>query len=332
MSLPLKAKVAVRDKWEKTDSPVQTAIKEVKGLLGLDVHCEPEWPILISELEKVYEDKAQLIGALVGILQTWFATLAEIIDDSTQDTWSEKVVEKVNELTSRLNVTVEASETERASTEWSDRRKGFLVCIPKVHVYQPAQFGSLFKEQLLDCFEEKKKPSQSLPIHSTTGDEWADVGMDEAAEKPVKPTATKDTASIVDYLPDANTLPKPGTLLLKPPYHLFIHAIGNNKLEIQCSHSATLEVLSDYLKRWCRINPNLTTKPPAVEITLNQGSCGFGLTYDTLTLFCENRYHGIFTVSPTLILHLVEGEFGYERVYSDASTWQYRRDAPFKRA
>lgn len=91
--------------------------------------------------------------------------------------------------------------------------------------------------------------------------------MDEAAEKPVKPTATKDTASIVDYLPDANTLPKPGTLLLKPPYHLFIHAIGNNKLEIQCSHSATLEVLSDYLKRWCRINPNLTTKVSQPHIT-----------------------------------------------------------------
>lgn len=166
----------------------------------------------------------------------------------------------------------QASEIERASTGWSDRRKGFLVCIPKVHVYQPAQFGSLFKEQLLDCFEEKKKSSQSLPIHCTTGDEWADVGMDEAAEKPVKPTATKSTASIVDYLPDANTLPKPGTLLLKPPYHLFIHAIDNNKLEIQCSHSATLEVLSDYLKRWCRINPNVTTKVSQPHITPMQGT------------------------------------------------------------
>ncbi|KAF7551234.1 hypothetical protein G7Z17_g5166 [Cylindrodendrum hubeiense] len=331
MSLPLKAKVAVRDKWEKADSPVQTAIKEVKGLLGLDVHCEPEWPILISELEKVYEDKAQLIGALIGITQVWFATLAEIMDDSTQDTWSEKVVEKINEVTSRLNVTLEVSETEQASTEWSDSRKGFLVLVPKVHVYQPAQFGSLFKDQLLDCFEEKKKPSQPLPIHSTTGDEWADVGIDDTTERPATTVVSKGAASIVEYLPDPNTLPKPGTLLLKPPYHLFIHALGNNKLEIQCSHSATLEVLSEYLKRWCRINPNLTTKPPAVEITLNQGSCGFGLTYDTLTLYSENRYAGIFTVSPTLILHLVEGQFGYERVYSDATTWQYRRDTPFKR-
>lgn len=110
----------MRDKWEKTDSPVQTVIKEVKSLLGLDVHCEPEWPILISELEKVYEDKAQLIGALVGILQTWFATLAEILDDSTQDTWSEKVVEKVNELTSRLNVTVEVNFPMRSAWHFSE--------------------------------------------------------------------------------------------------------------------------------------------------------------------------------------------------------------------
>ncbi|KAK7426104.1 hypothetical protein QQZ08_007414 [Neonectria magnoliae] len=330
MSLPLKAKVAVRDHWEKADSPVQKAIKEVKELLGLNVHCEPEWPILISELKTVYEDKAQLIGAVVGILQTWFATLAEILDDSSQDAWSENVVEKINELTSKLKLTVEVSETEQTSTEWSDKRLGFLVSLPKVQVYQPAQFASLFKGQLLDCFEKKKRPSQSLPIRSTTGDEWANVATDEAAEKPTQPVAAKSAFTAVEYLPNASTLPKPGTLLLKPPYHLFIHTIGNNKLEIQCSHSGTLEVLADYLKRWCRINPNLTTKPPAVEITLNQGSCGFGLTYDTLTLYSENRYAGIFTVSPTLILHLIEGQFGYDRVYSDASTWQYRRDAPFR--
>ncbi|KAH7144411.1 hypothetical protein B0J13DRAFT_44282 [Dactylonectria estremocensis] len=332
MSLPLKAKVALRDKWEKKDSPIQTAIKEVKDVLGLDVYCEPEWPILISELESVYDDKAQLIEAVIGILQVWFSTLAEILDDSTQEVWSEKVVEKIHEFTSRLNVVVEASDTQQASTEWSDTRKGFLVCVPKVHVYQPAQFGSQFKDHLLDCFEAKQQSSRTLPIHSTTGDEWADVGIDEEAEKPSKVVAAKSEASVVEFLPDANALPKPGTLLLKPPYHLFIHALGNNKVEIECSHAATLEVLSDYLKRWCRTNQNLTTKPPAVNITLNQGTCGFGLTYDTLTLFSENRYGGIFTISPTLILHLVEGHFGYEKVYSDASTWHYRRDTPFKKA
>lgn len=64
----------------------------------------------------------------------------------------------------------------------------------------------------------------------------------------------------MDYLPDPNTMPKPGTLLQRAPYHLFVYASGKNKIEIECSHSQTLEVLSEYLKRWCRINPNLTTK------------------------------------------------------------------------
>lgn len=216
-------------------------------------------------------------------------------------------------------------------TEWSDSRQGFVVSVPKVHMYQPAQFAQVFMEQLLECFDEKKQQqSESLPIHSTTGDEWADVGIDETQERSTKTAESTALAPAVEFLPDPNNLPKPGTLLLKPPYHLLINSYGGNKLEIQCSHSATLDVLSQYLKRWCKINPNLTTKPPAVDIELNQGTCGFGLTYDTLTLSCENRYGSRFTVSPTLILHLVEGVLGYERVFSDASSWHYRRDAPFK--
>jgi hypothetical protein len=136
-----------------------------------------------------------------------------------------------------------------------------VVFIPKVQVYQPAQFAQVFKEQLLECFDEKKpQQSESLPIHSTTGDEWADVGVDEAPERSTKTVESTTLASIVEFLPDPNNLPKPGTLLLKPPYHLIINSYSSNKLEIQCSHSATLDVLNQYLKRWCKINPNLTTK------------------------------------------------------------------------
>ncbi|KAJ4321354.1 hypothetical protein N0V84_005386 [Fusarium piperis] len=331
MSLPLKAKVSVRDNWSNPDSPAQKAIKSLKEVLGLEVHCEPEWPILVSELDNVWEDKTQLIASVASFLQTWFQVLTELLDDESQEEWTDKLLTKINELCSRLNLIVEISESEHASTQWSDGRLGFVLSLPNTQVYQPAQFAGVFKEQLLDCFE-AKKPTKQLPIHSTTGDEWADVGADEVAEQPVKPPKATSQPSSVDYLPDPNTMPKPGTLLQKTPYHLFVYTSGKNKIEIECSHSQTLEVLSEYLKRWCRINPNLTTKPPAVEIELNHGTSGFGVTYDRLTLFCENRYGSVFTISATMILNLVEGVFGYQQVYSDACTWHYRRDTPFKKA
>jgi hypothetical protein len=137
-----------------------------------------------------------------------------------------------------------------------------MINVPKLLMYQPAQFSGLFKEQLLEAFD-KKEPPKSLPIHSTTGDEWADVGVDEPEEQTAKISMAGNKAPVMDYLPDPNTMPKPGSLLQNAPYHLFVHASGNNNIEIECSHSQTLEVLAEYLKRWTRINPNRTDKVSA---------------------------------------------------------------------
>lgn len=69
-----------------------------------------------------------------------------------------------------------------------------------------------------------------------------------------------------------------------------------------------------------------------MTITQNTTTCSFGLPYDTLTVSTESRYGNGFTASPTLVLALVEGTLGYRRVFSDASSWQYRKDTPFKNA
>jgi hypothetical protein len=106
---PLKVKVALRDHWEKADSPLQKSIQDVKALLGLDVYCEPQWPIIISDLEKLYDDKGQLTQAVIGLLHTWFVTIAELMDDESHEAWSENVVEKIREFTSRLKLNVEVS-------------------------------------------------------------------------------------------------------------------------------------------------------------------------------------------------------------------------------
>ncbi|KAF4454766.1 hypothetical protein F53441_2844 [Fusarium austroafricanum] len=333
MSLPLKAKISIRDNWENPECPAQESMRNLKNLLGLDVHCEPEWQILVSELGSIWEDKSQLVSSVALFTQTWFDALGELLEDETHEAWTDKVLTKIRELTSRLNLNVGVCETERPSTKWSDGQRGFILYIPKAVVYQPASFSGLLKERLLECFEENQ-PSKSLPIHSTTGDEWADIGADEPEEQPTKPQTASAKAPAVDYLPDPNTMPKPGTLLQQAPYHLFVYTSGGSKaykIEIECSHSQTLEVLSEYLKRWTKTNTSRTDRPPAVEITLNHAACGFGLECDKLTLYCENRYGTMYNVSATMVLNLVEGVFGYERVYGDSTSWHYRRETPFKR-
>lgn len=115
---PLKVKIALRDHCEKPDSPLQKSIKEVKDLLGLDVYCEPEWSIIVSDLERAYDDKGQLVQAVVGVLHAWFVTVAELMDDESHEAWSEKVVEKVREFASRLKVVVEVSCLRTLGNPW----------------------------------------------------------------------------------------------------------------------------------------------------------------------------------------------------------------------
>lgn len=74
---------------------------------------------------------------------------------------------------------------------------------------------------------------------------------------------------------------------------------------------------------------NWPQQPPAVEVKLQQSSFGLGLMHDRLVLSAESRY-AQFEVSPTIVLALVEGILGYERIYSDGGQWTYRRDTAFK--
>ncbi|PNP83477.1 hypothetical protein FNYG_03040 [Fusarium nygamai] len=333
MSLPLKAKVSIRDNWEKPECRAQESMKKLKDVLGLEVYCEPQWQILVSELESFWEDKGELVSSVASFIHVWFEAITELLDDEAHEAWTDTLLTKVREMTSRLNLTVKVSENQRPSTKWSDAQLGFILYIPKDLVHQPSQYFGLFKEQLLECFEENRT-SKTLPIHSTMGDEWADVGTEDQEEEPAKPPQAGYKAPAVDYIPDPNTMPKPSALFQQAPYHLFVYTSASNrsqKIEIECSHSQTLEVLAEYLKRWTKTNVNRVDKPPAVEITLNHAASGFGLECDKLTLHCENRHGPLYNISAAAILNLVEGVFGYERVYGDSTSWHYRRDTPFKK-
>jgi hypothetical protein len=104
---PLKAKVSIRDNWEKPECRAQESMKRLKDVLGLDVRCEPQWQILVSELGSFWGDKDQLVSTVASFIQIWLEVLTELLDDETHEAWTDNVLTKIRELTSRLNLTVE---------------------------------------------------------------------------------------------------------------------------------------------------------------------------------------------------------------------------------
>lgn len=99
--------MSIRDLWDKPESDAQKAIKGLKDVLGLEVYCEPQWPILIAGLEKIYEDKAQLVNFVVRSIQAWLETFTAALDEPDAEGWAESVLDRIRGVASRLNVTIE---------------------------------------------------------------------------------------------------------------------------------------------------------------------------------------------------------------------------------
>ncbi|KAL0939502.1 uncharacterized protein CTRU02_206112 [Colletotrichum truncatum] len=329
-SLPLKVKAAIRDHWTNEESPLRKAIKDLKEVLGLDIDVEPDWQLLLAELDAEYPDKGDLAAAVAGTVETWFKATTELLNDDKNEAWTEELLEKLQSTYSRLRLFIEVSRDDQASTVWSEERGGFIISLPKRQLTIPTELFPLFSGEIKDCFSDKQLPPYSM----SPGDEWADVGLDVrtsnlslAADR--RGPLASPTTRAPDFIPRVDALPRPDDLLNKPPYHLFIYARSAHEIEIQGSHSGTLKFLSDYFKKWRRANHQLSSKPPAVEVRLHQCAFGLGAIIDRLVLVSENR-GGTFSVTPPIVLSLVEGVLGYKQVYSDAHSWTYRRDTELR--
>ncbi|KAF6815600.1 hypothetical protein CSOJ01_03487 [Colletotrichum sojae] len=329
-TLPLKVKVAVRDHWTNEQGPLRKSIKDLEAVLGLDVDVEPEWQLLLSELDAEYPDKGDFAAAVAGTVETWCKAAAELLNDDKNEDWAENLLEKLNSTHHRLRLFVEVSRDDQASTAWSEERGGFVILLPRRQLTQPLELFALFSGEIKDCFAH---PHKLPPYTVSSGDEWADVGLDVRVNRlslgDSNGSRRPSTAAGPDFLPRADALPRPDDLLNKPPYHLFIYARSAYEIEIQGSHSGTLKFLSEYFKKWRRVNHQQSSKPPAVEVKLHQSAFGLGAIIDRLVLVAENRC-GTFTITPTIVLSLVEGVLGYKPVFSDAHSWTFRRDVEFR--
>ncbi|KAK8053629.1 hypothetical protein PG996_012930 [Apiospora saccharicola] len=343
--LPLKVRVGIRDSWSSDDAPVRQSLKKLRELLGLDVAVEPEWPLLLAALDGAYPDKQALVPAVAQCLRVLCDVFAAALqDEEANEEWIETLLERAGGLL-RLFLEVQSSKTEGLRLTWSNDRTGFVITLPRGQMPYLTELESVLRGQLPNCFKKDAGTSQSATLASrpaAPADDWADVSLDAATGKAaVVETAREDdrygntrsgppAKAAYNVLPDCSTLARPDDLLLKPPYHLVVYDRGSTGIEVHCSHSPSLQLLNDYLKKWCRVNQQNHQKPPCVEIKLHQCAFGLGLMYDRLTMSVDRPY-AQYGVSPMIVLSLVEGVLGYQNVRTEASCWKFRKEVEFRR-
>ncbi|KAI1424276.1 hypothetical protein F5Y12DRAFT_715422 [Xylaria sp. FL1777] len=328
--LPIKVQVGIRDSWDNQDAPVQKAIRNLKEVVGVQVSVALDWPLLTTELGSFYSDKAILVLSVAAAVETCLTALTTLADDEANAEWTDIFLERTD---GHIRLFLEASKSREIGIAWSNQQGGLVVSLPKGPIQSQSYMLSFFMGNLLKIFDEKEKHSTSSKTESTTADDWADVAVDNktgnAAVVEIPHRHATQQPPAFDLMPDVEIIPRPEELLLKPPYYLTIRDFNSSSTEVQCSHSPTLQFLSDYLKKWARTNYNHTNKPPLANVQLHQSAFGLGVVYDRLTITAESRYTTQ-EISPTMILALVEGVLGYKIVSNDGPYWAFRRDVEFR--
>ncbi|KAM7202727.1 hypothetical protein V8F33_002653, partial [Rhypophila sp. PSN 637] len=311
----LQARLGIRDHWDRDDSLVKEYFSKLETVLGHKVVSNPEWPLLLAELHGLFPDGREQVANIAETVQVWVKSMLELLDP--EDAWADKVLEKTANSAGQLRLFLDVSASlDKPVTSWSEGQGGFVITLPRKVRVQPNELFPVFRGQLHTCFDEKKQTAQA-----DKADDWADVEVDTTTGTP-RPQPSP-------YLPTAASLPRPDQLLSKPPYHLLLRQSARGFIEIQCSHSPSLELLAYYLRTWYRVNHQDTGNPPAITVTLHQCAFALGEMFDRLTLGVHDiRYVEMFQPTVPMILVMIEQFLGYEAVSSQSQgdVWHFRRD------
>ncbi|BEI83704.1 hypothetical protein CcaverHIS002_0403080 [Cutaneotrichosporon cavernicola] len=313
--LPLKVRVAIRDLWEPTTSP---AFRRLMDVLGTEPTIDPEWAMLHAALGGVFNDDTRFVQQTAVLVAAWADAACRICHD---ELLGEALADKIEGKQLRLFLNV--SPTAKPAVEWSKQAGGFVISIPSVVLANDncrEYFEGAIREILQDKPTKVVPPTRlqdSAPAKESDDWETVHVGTFPRASFP-KP----------ERLPLVGALPRPDDLLLRPPYNLRVQS-SRHMVIVEASHSPTLQLLHDYLSQWCRVNHNRTDEPPLIEITLHQSPFALGQTYDRLELEGGKQLSFVLPTA-SIVLHIVEGVLGYERVDSTAASWLFCRTEPFR--
>jgi hypothetical protein len=215
---------------------------------------------------------------------------------------------------------------------WNDRNSSISLNIPSTaHAGNIASSKAALEQDLKSLFEQ----SAALPAQSVTSAEqdegWADIGTGipgrDASLK--DPRGSKSVQLNSDILPSSSTLPRPEILFPETlPYHIIVSK-SRGWIDVQGSHSGSLELLAQYLESWTKKMENMSRRVPVLKIDLIPSLWGKETCFDCLHIEPQdNRATNLssLNLNPVYILAFIEGVLGYTTTHTQDGVWQYKRE------
>ncbi|KAJ4159794.1 uncharacterized protein LMH87_007736 [Akanthomyces muscarius] len=322
MPLPLKARVTVRDLWESESSDAQKALRSVQETVGWPVRCNPDFAILLEGLQSAYQDAGEFVTVVAALIRIWCQELDSLLSDAANEEWAEKFLENIGETGIKtITLLVNIGKPGVAGTTWSSSSSTFTLALPSTRITFAPDHAAELRADIFGVFEAKESPAP---------DGWADLGDPRlslparGADSIVAPVPAKGAT----FLPTLNDVPRPDVLQLQPPYRLIVYDRGSC-IEVQCSHSPSLELLAGYLEKWCRAIPSRSDRPPLMNVRLNKSAFGLGVVYDALTI-APHDSRELTLLPPVLVLNLVENVLGYKLLHEYPQSWRFVREEMLK--
>ncbi|KAJ7782063.1 hypothetical protein DFH07DRAFT_728883, partial [Mycena maculata] len=295
---PLKVRVDIRDLWDSSKSSVNHSVSALNKILGHTITPRVEWPVLWGELKEKFPDNTVFVPTVVRYTIAWYERLCGRLESEAYAEWTDQLLSAVTEGNGKalsLHLEVRAP----SGKFWSAQLATFHLCVPNTEPVSQSKLDSSFDKDFENLFNAEAGGKE---------DDWADI----ASETRVATTSSGIEVPAVARLPVLGALARPQELFSSNgPYILIVEERGA-MLVIQCSHEPSLELLSAYLKKWAKTNPNDSLRRPILQVELLESEYCFGMM-DTLTVERSMaRNNSGPPINPTLILAFIEGVLGYK--------------------
>jgi hypothetical protein len=162
-------------------------------------------------------------------------------------------------------------------TRFDKEKQAFCILLPRGTFPAPTDMVSSFMAGLPETLK-NEQPAASLAAATVPDAEEPSPSVlaPEAHAAPPASNAHSTSPAALPvakrggytYMPDVKAMAKPDELLLKPPYYLVVYANNRESVEVECSHSPTLQMLAEYLKKWVKTNQGDRKKvcPQSMEL------------------------------------------------------------------
>ncbi|ORY14573.1 hypothetical protein BCR34DRAFT_662610 [Clohesyomyces aquaticus] len=333
MALPTRLKLDIRDQWANEACELQKAFRQIQQIIGTEVECAPDWPLLWTELKSFFSEPSTFIPSVASVITIWCNSFCEFVrDEQKEQKWVEQVENVLSE-TNKLRISVEIARKEFPSTIWAEEERAFIVFLPKSGPRVPSDIASSIRPDMLGCFKPLDLDAiRHFSAEALPEDSWANIEVDSttgsAQEEPARVSRSAVVRPIITTLPDIYIMERPDFLTLKPPYHLTISSAFQNIIRVQCSHPPTLMLLEKYLKKWTKRELNHRKQLPAALLTLKESPFGLGAIYTALEIKLQDS--SSYDSTPMFVVSFVQSMLGYTLTREDNAYWAFKRETAFQ--